>query len=158
MKMNVPRKGLALLCLFLFCSGYFIGQGWVTESSWIQSSESVFDHVDMTQIPSGLLYEKALPFSKMKNYNGQLNDSNFVEETQFQLIAAHIAACGVSTNSAWIAPDALHAGHSGGADIPLSNFRGNFIDILDNFYSSYADISHSKSTRPVTKKLIVQKL
>jgi Secretion system C-terminal sorting domain len=140
MQMNVPRKGLALLCLFLFCSGYSIGQGWVTESSWIQSSESVFDHVDMTQIPSGLLYEKALPFSKMKNYNGQLSDSNFVEETQFQLIAAHIAACGVFTNSAWITPDALHAGHSGGADIPMSMILYQYdmfkSDVLNGQYFS----------------------
>lgn len=100
---------MALLCLN-FSS---IAQG-IPDS--IQSLDSVniayqnrladiFANVDLTEVPSGILYEHGFPFISLDAFNGQITDSSKANNMIFGLAYASLSSMTVDSTIALPAPE-----------------------------------------------------
>jgi hypothetical protein len=50
----------------------------------------IFEHVDLSQVPNGILYEHGFPLQNFDLYQGQLSDTNKTDFTAFGLLYASL--------------------------------------------------------------------
>lgn len=61
--------------------------------------EYIFEHLDLTQVPTGLLVDKSLPLRDLNYYNGEtISDTNLVNTLNFGLIYAQLCGSAVHNN------------------------------------------------------------
>lgn len=67
----------------------------------------VFQHLNLSQVPSGLLTDRALPLTNLRYFNGQMPDSAWTNPLRCQLIYATLAGAVVNANAPQLPASAL---------------------------------------------------
>ncbi|WP_157454071.1 hypothetical protein [Crocinitomix catalasitica] len=65
----------------------------------------IFDDVDLTQVPSGILYEHGFPYINLTAFNGQITDSSKANNMIFGLAYASLASMTIDSTVALPAPE-----------------------------------------------------
>jgi hypothetical protein len=93
-----------ILALFLFILSMNIVSfcQWTTDSI-IHPADSIhdayrarmaqmFEHVDLNEVPSGILYDRGFPFITLNPFRGELNDSSKSAQLNFSMAYASVAS------------------------------------------------------------------
>lgn len=94
-------KKIVALAIIIACSNMVIGQ-WTTDSI-VHPADSVhqayrlrmiemYEHVDLSQVPSGILYDRGIPFITFEPFQGIVNDSSEATELSFGLAYASLSS------------------------------------------------------------------
>jgi hypothetical protein len=102
------KKSLAFLAFILSINMVSFGQ-WTTDSiihpadsihdAYRERMAEMFEHVDLSEVPSGILYDRGFPFIILDPFRGELNDSSKSAQLNFSMAYASIASMAVSSTS-----------------------------------------------------------
>ncbi|WP_340153968.1 hypothetical protein [uncultured Marivirga sp.] len=79
---------LKILTLILLCPVFLMAQKYDTISNREEFYEHLFDNFQLNKLSTNLLLEQGHPFTRIDYYNGELSDSNYVDETELRKIYA----------------------------------------------------------------------
>lgn len=73
---------------------------------YTEQIDHIFEHVDLTQVPNGLLRDFGIPLIEPQIYNGQLDTINYTNTDAFGLLYATLTAMAIDTNQSLPPPNA----------------------------------------------------
>ncbi|MBS1737489.1 MAG: hypothetical protein JSS98_12900 [Bacteroidetes bacterium] len=117
-----------------------------------QKLDSIFQHVDKTQIPTGYLKEYGAQFVNLKTFNGLLTDSNYVNPLVWSYVYASVYSGKIYGTNTLPTPEANYATFNSEA---LANVDANPVSMKALNYSSLkADaLTNNLFTSPKMYKL-----
>ncbi len=99
------KNTITLLFLLLFYSSSY--SQWTTDSivhpadsvhqEYRQRMIEMYEHVDLSQVPSGILYDRGIPFITFEPFQGVANDSSEATELSFGLAYASLSSMSVDS-------------------------------------------------------------
>jgi hypothetical protein len=99
------KKHLLLVLLSgvgLFCYGQN------TPNAFADRINYIFQHVDKSQVPTGILQEYGIDFTNVNNYSGQLlNDSNQVTLNEWRYLYNSLYSAQINATANLLSPDSI---------------------------------------------------
>ena len=105
-KLNFRKQNLIFLILFLLLSISISAQVPDDIDNTGYSRDYIFEHLDLSEVPSGLLYDYGLPIAPLESFTGQApNENHVMKEPTFRLLYATLFSA--ATNPGVMLPDPL---------------------------------------------------
>ncbi|KAA3633138.1 MAG: hypothetical protein DWQ02_13660 [Bacteroidetes bacterium] len=96
-KLNFRKQNLIFLILFLVLSIPISAQVPDDIDSTGYSRDYVFSNLDLSEVPSGLLYDYSVPMAPLESFTGLApNENNVMNELTFRLLYATLYSAATS--------------------------------------------------------------